>query len=143
MVYYRVFLGAPSTSALAKDPSSYVWKTTESTSTSLPLLYAPPHDSTLVYPTATLDEASRRISLLYQNIIFKDTDEDEDGDEEDIDDVRPDGAGGETQDDGNTGLLLLIPYIGLTPTPTFQNERRRSLRGLRLQQRPNPRRKKA
>ncbi|KIK11151.1 hypothetical protein PISMIDRAFT_123204, partial [Pisolithus microcarpus 441] len=59
---------------------------------------------------ATLDEASRRISLLYQNIIFKDTDEDEDGEEEDIDDVRPDGAGGETQDDATT-------FLTWPPTP--------------------------
>ncbi|KAI6124739.1 hypothetical protein EDD16DRAFT_1475007 [Pisolithus croceorrhizus] len=110
MVYYRVFLGAPPTSDLARDPGSYVWKTTERTSTFLPLLYAPPHDPTLVYPTATLHEASRRVSLLYQNVIFKDADEDE----ERIDDITPDGADGETQDDDVTTFLTWPP----TPAAT-------------------------
>ncbi|KAI5985647.1 hypothetical protein EDD15DRAFT_2582430 [Pisolithus albus] len=118
MVYYRVFLGAPPASDLAKDPSSYVWKTTESSSTSLPLPYAPPHDPTLVYPTATLDEASRRISLLYQNIIFKDTDENEDGDEERIDDIRP--VGGETQDDATT-------FLTWPPTPAATQPSKKSV----------------
>ncbi|KAI6115411.1 hypothetical protein EV401DRAFT_1865173 [Pisolithus croceorrhizus] len=110
MVYYRVFLGAPPTSDLARDPGSYVWKTTERTSTLLPLPYAPPHDPTLVYPTATLHEASRRISLLYQNVIFKDADEDE----ERIDDTTPDGLTPTRRSDRATTFLTWPP----TPAAT-------------------------
>ncbi|KIO04226.1 hypothetical protein M404DRAFT_26427 [Pisolithus tinctorius Marx 270] len=61
-----------------------------------------PHDLTLVYPTATLDEASRRISLLYQNIISKDAD---DEDREQIDDSESDGADRE--------ILLTRDYDGV------------------------------
>ncbi|KAI6144142.1 hypothetical protein BKA82DRAFT_4180698, partial [Pisolithus tinctorius] len=115
--YYRVFLGAPLTSDLARNPSSYVWKTTESTPTPFSPSYVPPHDPTLVYPTATLDEASRRISLLYQNIISKDAD-DEDG--EQIDDSGSDGADREIlltrDDDGDVNAAALASASGL---PSF------------------------
>ncbi|KAG2121925.1 hypothetical protein DEU56DRAFT_89454 [Suillus clintonianus] len=69
MVHFRVFLGAPSISDLNKAPGSYTWKTIEppSAEASQPLLY----------PPATLEAASRRISLLYQNIIFDDGEEEE------------------------------------------------------------------
>ncbi|KIO04234.1 hypothetical protein M404DRAFT_1000744 [Pisolithus tinctorius Marx 270] len=119
MVHYRVFLGAPLTSDLARDPSSYVWKTTESTPTPFSPSYVPPHDPTLVYPTATLDEASRRISLLYQNIIFKDADEDG----ERIDDSEPDGAGGETQDDDERATTFLT----WPPTPAATQPSKKSI----------------
>ncbi|KAG6331044.1 hypothetical protein ID866_8044 [Astraeus odoratus] len=79
MVHYRVFLGAPSPSDIAKSPSSYVWKTTENTlAPSLRPSYSQ-YNPSVVYPPATLDAASRRVSLLYQNIIFKDADEEEEG----------------------------------------------------------------
>jgi hypothetical protein len=68
MTHFRVFLGAPSVSDLKKEPAgSYTWKTIE-----------PPLAETsqaLLYPPATLEAASRRISLFYQNIIFDDSDE--------------------------------------------------------------------
>lgn len=69
MAHFRVFLGAPSISDLNKAPGSYTWKTIEppSAEASQPLLY----------PPATLEAASRRISLLYQNIIFDDGEEEE------------------------------------------------------------------
>jgi hypothetical protein len=63
MTHYRVFLGAPSISDLKKDPAAtYTWKTVEPPSAAA--------TQALVYPPATLEAASRRISLLYQNIIF-------------------------------------------------------------------------
>ncbi|KAG1841829.1 hypothetical protein F4604DRAFT_1597873 [Suillus subluteus] len=68
MTHFRVFLGAPSVSDLRKDAAgSYTWKTIEP-----PLVDA---SQALLYPPATLEAASRRISLLYQNIIFDNSDE--------------------------------------------------------------------
>ncbi|KAG2036520.1 hypothetical protein BDR03DRAFT_921475 [Suillus americanus] len=68
MTHFRVFLGAPSISDLKKDPAgSYTWKTIEPPSTET--------SQVLLYPPATLEAASRRISLFYQNIIFDDSDE--------------------------------------------------------------------
>ncbi|KAL4064191.1 hypothetical protein V8B97DRAFT_1876103 [Scleroderma yunnanense] len=67
MVHYRVFLGAPSPADVTTDPGSYTWKTTESTLSSSSF-----SQPSLVYPPATLDAASRRISLLYQDVIFND-----------------------------------------------------------------------
>ncbi|KAG2747662.1 hypothetical protein P692DRAFT_20574627 [Suillus brevipes Sb2] len=74
MTHYRVFLGAPSISDLKKDPAvTYTWKTVEPPSAAA--------TQALVYPPATLEAASRRISLLYQNIIFDESNE-EGSDEE-------------------------------------------------------------
>ncbi|KAG1827631.1 uncharacterized protein BJ212DRAFT_1572955, partial [Suillus subaureus] len=68
MTHFRVFLGAPSVSDLRKDPAgSYTWKTIE------PSLAEA--SQALLYPPATLEAASRRISLLYQNVIFDDSNE--------------------------------------------------------------------
>ncbi|KAG1765842.1 hypothetical protein EV702DRAFT_981279 [Suillus placidus] len=68
MTHFRVFLSAPSISDLKKDPSgSYTWKTIEPPSAEA--------SQALLYPPATLEAASRRISLIYQNIIFDDSDE--------------------------------------------------------------------
>ncbi|KAG2135183.1 uncharacterized protein EDB93DRAFT_1242573 [Suillus bovinus] len=53
MTHFRVFLGAPSASNLKKDS-----------------IGSP--SQILLYPPATLEAASRRISLFYQNIIFDD-----------------------------------------------------------------------
>ncbi|KAF8835614.1 hypothetical protein BDN67DRAFT_912751 [Paxillus ammoniavirescens] len=71
MVHYRVFLGAPSAADVDKDPKSYVWKTIQDPSSTQP------SQSLFPYLPATLDAASRRISLLYQNVIFDDTEEEE------------------------------------------------------------------
>ncbi|KAJ8583142.1 hypothetical protein M405DRAFT_749097 [Rhizopogon salebrosus TDB-379] len=67
MTPFRVFVGAPSASDLKRDTGSYIWKTIEPPSADV--------SQALIYPPATLDAASRRISLLYQNIIFEDSDE--------------------------------------------------------------------
>jgi hypothetical protein len=67
MTPFRVFVGAPSASDLKRDTGSYIWKIIEPPSADV--------SQALIYPPATLDAASRRISLLYQNIIFEDSDE--------------------------------------------------------------------
>jgi len=75
MARFRVFLGAPPAADVATDPNGYVWKTLQEPS---------PMQSLVPYPPATLDAASRRISLLYQNVIFTDSQEPEpdDGDDD-------------------------------------------------------------
>ncbi|KAG1738299.1 hypothetical protein EDD22DRAFT_982322 [Suillus occidentalis] len=56
MTHFRVFLGAPSINDLKKDPAvSYTWKTVEPPSAAA--------TQALVYPPATLEAASRRISI--------------------------------------------------------------------------------
>ncbi|PCH35987.1 hypothetical protein WOLCODRAFT_156707 [Wolfiporia cocos MD-104 SS10] len=77
---YRVFSGAPAAHDLGRDPRSYRWQTVSS---------ATIHPC---YPPATLEAASRRISLLYQNIIFGDSEE-----EEYVD-------AGSTEHDGSPGI---------------------------------------
>ncbi len=73
---FRVFTGAPSMQELEEAPTdtSYQWQTVTSEPKSV--LYP--------LPPATVEAASRRISLLYQNMIFRDTEEgdlDYDGDQ--------------------------------------------------------------
>jgi hypothetical protein len=82
---YRIFLGAPSPQDLANIDSSaasaYHWQTVSSSSripsksSSTRLI----ETQSLILPPATLEAASRRISLIYQNIIF-DESKDEEGD---------------------------------------------------------------
>ncbi|KAF5343428.1 hypothetical protein D9758_011850 [Tetrapyrgos nigripes] len=80
---YRVFLGAPTAKDVLQpndNSVSYNWTTASSEPvpgrSPLPESY-----SQLPPPAATLEAASRRISLIYQNIIFHSTTE-EDGDNE-------------------------------------------------------------
>ena len=82
---YRIFLGAPSPQDLANIDSSaasaYHWQTVSSSSripsksSSTRFIETQP----LILPPATLEAASRRISLIYQNVIF-DESRDEEGD---------------------------------------------------------------
>jgi hypothetical protein len=75
MTHFRVFLGAPSINELKKDPAvSYTWKTVEPPSAAA--------TQALVYPPATLEAASRRISMFYQNIIFDESNEEADEERE-------------------------------------------------------------
>lgn len=67
MAQFRVFIGAPSVSDLRRDAGPYTWRTIEPPSAEV--------SQALIYPLATLAAATRRISLLYQNIIFDDSDE--------------------------------------------------------------------
>ncbi|KAH9032044.1 hypothetical protein EDB85DRAFT_1865347 [Lactarius pseudohatsudake] len=81
---YVVFLGAPSPSSTSTSSddgrSSYQWHTVTPTpdpsqaqlSKKMNLELLP-----IMYPSSALDAASRRISAMYENIIFGDEDEDE------------------------------------------------------------------
>ncbi|KAG2022439.1 hypothetical protein CC2G_000188 [Coprinopsis cinerea AmutBmut pab1-1] len=76
---YRVFLGAPPASALNSE-APYHWQTFSSGS-----LLSQPASTKIIsrtesffLPPATLEAASRRISLIYQNAIFDQSVEDED-----------------------------------------------------------------
>ncbi|KAJ7755226.1 hypothetical protein B0H16DRAFT_1541468 [Mycena metata] len=62
-----VFLGAPRASEIHRSPSEYHWQTVSSKLAPEPSQGAP-------YLPATLEAASRRISLMYQNVIFDDKD---------------------------------------------------------------------
>ncbi|KAH6911075.1 hypothetical protein BKA70DRAFT_1370826 [Coprinopsis sp. MPI-PUGE-AT-0042] len=62
---YRVFLGAPSAQAVDSDPGSYRWQT-YSSPRSLELT----RTESFILPPATLEAASRRISLIYENALF-------------------------------------------------------------------------
>ncbi|RDB24331.1 hypothetical protein Hypma_008495 [Hypsizygus marmoreus] len=69
---YRVFTGAPLKTDIDKDPSLYHWQTISSQAQSFPVRRAISATQPIVFPPATLEAASRRISLLYRNIIFDD-----------------------------------------------------------------------
>ncbi|KAJ6579545.1 hypothetical protein DFH09DRAFT_1146869 [Mycena vulgaris] len=70
-----VFIGAPSASDLHRNPSEYHWRNVSSK----PMTQASSSQAA-IYPPATLVAASRRISLMYQNVIFNDSKEEEDSD---------------------------------------------------------------
>ncbi|KAF7968833.1 hypothetical protein HWV62_29242 [Athelia sp. TMB] len=70
MSQFRVFLGAPTLSELRHPPAAYQWTTIAS-------LSSPSSSTSLVFPPATLAAASRRISLLYENVIFGEVAEDD------------------------------------------------------------------
>lgn len=91
---YTVFLGAPSPSS--DDGISYQWRTLA------PTLDQASQDTTSSdlfegFPSSALDAASRRISTMYENVIFADEDEDE-GDTQIVeDDLIGLQRGGETK----------------------------------------------
>ncbi|EKM84360.1 hypothetical protein AGABI1DRAFT_117747 [Agaricus bisporus var. burnettii JB137-S8] len=72
MSTYRVFLGAPPIHDIDNDPTNYQWKTISSEASILPSLPE-------ILPTQAFDDASRRISLVYQNVIFNDSFDENDG----------------------------------------------------------------
>ncbi|KAF9564938.1 hypothetical protein CPC08DRAFT_759879 [Agrocybe pediades] len=100
---YRVFLGAPTAADLKTDPGSYSWRTVHpkqqreqeqvlepeaapkkvasplkaATSSYKSFRSLRPTQSFAFPPRATLEAASRRISLIYQDIVFDDPVEDE------------------------------------------------------------------
>ncbi|KAJ7083151.1 hypothetical protein B0H15DRAFT_429129 [Mycena belliarum] len=69
-----VFLGAPSASDIHRNPREYRWRTVSHK----PMTQ--PSSQTAFYPPATLEAASRRISLMYQNVIFDDSNEEDPAD---------------------------------------------------------------
>ncbi|PPQ66050.1 hypothetical protein CVT24_000232 [Panaeolus cyanescens] len=79
MTSYRVFLGAPTRAELANEAASYRWTTTSSgDKPSIPRTRTLPLTQSVVLPTATLEAASARISLIYKDLLFND-DSDDDG----------------------------------------------------------------
>lgn len=72
--HYTVFLGAPPASS-ASSIVTYNWRVVspEATDDFSPVGSPSRSQQHVFYPPATLAEASRRISVLYENIIFKDT----------------------------------------------------------------------
>jgi hypothetical protein len=95
---YTVFLGAPSPSSIlneVNDGALYQRRTLPSTTN-------PTSRDTSIgpfsgYPSSALDGASRRISAIYENIIFTD-DGDEEGDTQTVEDeLIGDEQGGEAQ----------------------------------------------
>lgn len=80
---YRVFLGAPSIADRDKDPSLFHWQTISSEQAKRPVN---PTQS-IIFPPATLEAASRRISLIYKNIIFDDAADEEQSEADDTDSV--------------------------------------------------------
>ncbi|KAF7331014.1 hypothetical protein MVEN_02441700 [Mycena venus] len=66
-----LFLGAPSASDIYRSPSEYHWRTVSSRSAA----QAQTSSQAPIYPPATLEAASRRISLMYQNVIFDESKE--------------------------------------------------------------------
>ncbi|KAF8439934.1 hypothetical protein L210DRAFT_3541217 [Boletus edulis BED1] len=95
---FRVFLGAPSAADIGTDPNGYVWRTVQEHSSSIAQ-----HS---FYLPATLDAASRRISLLYQNVIFDHSQESE-----------PDHLGSQ-QDDDAGNCPDETTFVTWPPTPT-------------------------
>ncbi|TFY69873.1 hypothetical protein EVG20_g2977 [Dentipellis fragilis] len=76
MKRYRVLVGAPSMSVLASshDLQAYEWHQVSAAEMSVAI----PHPG---FPSTALEAASRRISRIYENIIFKDAEDVEDEDE--------------------------------------------------------------
>ena len=70
---YHVFLGAPTAKEVlqtADSSASWDWTTVSSK----PIKPQSSSDFSYLLPPATLEAASRRISLIYRNIIFQDND---------------------------------------------------------------------
>jgi hypothetical protein len=65
MAEFRVFVGAPPPNALGQESTSYHWQSVSSL----------PSSKQVVFPPSTLNAASQRISVLYQNVIFDQVDE--------------------------------------------------------------------
>ncbi|PFH49043.1 hypothetical protein AMATHDRAFT_76413 [Amanita thiersii Skay4041] len=74
---YRVFLGAPPKEIPDTDNISYSWQTLSSKASSLSASGVIPDDGSVTLPAATLEAASTRISILYQNVIFHDDSHDD------------------------------------------------------------------
>lgn len=68
---YRVFVGAPTAADIHNDPTSYQWQTISSNESRSRKTISATQSG--IFLPATLEAASRRISLIYQNIIFDDS----------------------------------------------------------------------
>ncbi|KAJ7031113.1 hypothetical protein C8F04DRAFT_708057 [Mycena alexandri] len=91
-----VFLGAPRASEIHRSPSEYHWQIVSSK-------LAPEPSQGVLYLPATLEAASRRISLMYQNVIFDDNKEEDAGDDETFITWPPTGPSDESEsEDGKS-----------------------------------------
>ncbi|TFK90659.1 hypothetical protein K466DRAFT_596790 [Polyporus arcularius HHB13444] len=118
MTRYRLFYGAPAAKDLASPRSSYSWQTiTPHRADPLPL----------TLPPSTLAAASRRISMLYEKVIFKETGDEQDlsFSAEDADDTQPEGIttvitwpattqGGDTTSRSRTDITFLRPSASVS-----------------------------
>jgi hypothetical protein len=81
---YAVFLGAPSPSnastSIDDSITSYQWRTVTPTRPDPLQLSKKMSLERPLYPSSALDAASRRISAMYENIIFAEKDDEEEGD---------------------------------------------------------------
>jgi hypothetical protein len=96
MPTFRVFLGAPSLNDVDNDIREYQWQNISSLPQSEPQRDKFPNPTDFPAVEA-LDDASRRISLVYQNAIFNEDAEEEDEPSEGVDDGRPILAGTGTE----------------------------------------------
>jgi hypothetical protein len=110
---YIVFLGAPSPSSTLNDvvdDVQYRWRTLSSTSNPISTI-----DSFSGYPSSALDGASRRISTMYENIIFADDQEGE-GDTQAVEEeLIGDGQRGEAR----LPLIVVVAHIHI-PFPQIR-----------------------
>ncbi|KAF9471816.1 hypothetical protein BDN70DRAFT_887711, partial [Pholiota conissans] len=89
---YRVFLGAPSLADINADPDSYSWRTMSSSSSRSSEARPLQRTQSMVLPATTIEAASRRISMLYEGMVFDDGPEEDSVAEEDTSE-----GGGEEQ----------------------------------------------
>lgn len=88
MPTFRVFLGAPSLSDIDTDILDYQWQSVSSQPQSE--IHRDKFPTPPDFPAAdVLDHASRRISLIYQNVIFNGDAEEQDEPSEEVSDGRP------------------------------------------------------
>ncbi|KDQ50247.1 hypothetical protein JAAARDRAFT_142237 [Jaapia argillacea MUCL 33604] len=139
---YRVFLGAPTSSDLRNPPASHLWQTYSSPPSqrqsspetpSTHLLEPPLTGISYVVPT-TFEETSRRISSLYEGVIFDDDAEDDCGGaygqeaELDLGDEERNGAGIDKPAAADQTTLISwppTPQPDLTTTSSFDNSESR------------------
>jgi hypothetical protein len=104
---YRVFLGAPSKADIFNDTKSYKWHTLSSSdSYSKSTRLGVEGTQSFIFPLATLEAASHRISLIYKNIIFDDASEMEGSSEERPEEEEPARNG--------PGMIMLGYRLSLT-----------------------------
>ncbi|KAJ7618429.1 hypothetical protein FB45DRAFT_931632 [Roridomyces roridus] len=114
-----VFLGAPSASEVHRSADEYHWRTVAWKSHPTSTQAA---NATRVYPPATLDAATRRISLMYNNVIFNEGKEEEEEPDETFFTWPPTAAPGDEPDSQedhsippsfSTSPNLAVPHFSL------------------------------
>lgn len=105
MSTFRIFLGAPSINDLDEDPIAYRWDNISSQSEDSRAQLPSPPD----FPAAEiLDEASRRLSRIYENVIFNEDDVVEGQQDEDV------GGGGDKFIPTTPGMFIIVILLEMT-----------------------------